>query len=141
MPSTYKKNTTLEERRLKSHKMITMYPDRLPIIIEMSPSSASYNQYINPMPKIKYLVPRDITMGQFVKIFREKIKIDASTALFFFINNKLFPMSSPIGNVYDSDKDEDGFLYIEFCEESTFGFNINTTIDDVTHNLVPSFTP
>jgi GABA(A) receptor-associated protein len=104
-----------------------MYPDRLPIIIEMSPSSASYNQYINPMPKIKYLVPRDITMGQFVKIFREKIKIDASTALFFFINNKLFPMSSPIGNVYDSDKDEDGFLYIEFCEESTFGFNIDIT--------------
>ena len=124
MPSTYKKNTTVEERMLKSYKMKTMYPDRIPVIIEMSPSSSSFKQYTNPMPKIKYLGPRDITMSQFVKIFREKIKMDASKALFFFINNKLFPMSSPIGNIYDSDKDEDGFLYIEFCEESTFGTNI-----------------
>jgi GABA(A) receptor-associated protein len=124
MPSTYKKNSTLEERKLKSYKMQTMYPDRIPVIIEMSPSSASYYEYTNPMPKIKYLVPHDISMGQFVKIFRDKIKIDQSKALFFFINNKLFPMSSLIGNIYQSDKDEDGFLYIEFCEESTFGTNI-----------------
>jgi GABA(A) receptor-associated protein len=121
MPSTYKKTTTTEERMLKSYKMKSLYPDRIPVIIEMSPSSASYNDYTRSSPKIKYLVPPDITMGQFIKIFRDKIKIDASKALFFFINNKLFPMSSLLGTIYESHKDEDGFLYIEFCEESTFG--------------------
>jgi hypothetical protein len=47
--------------------------------------------------------------------------MDASTALFFFINNKIFPITSLIGDIYKNNADEDGFLYIEFCEESTFG--------------------
>lgn len=119
--SNYKKTTPLEERKQKSSKMTTLYPDRIPIIVEMSPSSASYNTYLASSHKVKYLVPYDITMGQFIKILRDKIKIEPSTALFFFINNKIFPITTPIGTIYKEEVDEDGFLYIEFCEESTFG--------------------
>ena len=119
--SKYKKNTTLEERLVKSSKMISLYPDRIPVIVEMSPSSFSYNIYMKACHKIKYLVPYNITMGQFIQILRDKIKIDSSIALFFFINNKVFPITSLIGDIYKNNADEDGFLYIEFCEESTFG--------------------
>jgi len=119
--SNYKKTTPLEERLQKSTKMTSLYPDRVPIIIEMSPSSASYNTYISCSHKVKYLVPYNITMGQFIKILRDKIKIDQATALFFFIKNKIFPITSLIGEIYKENADEDGFLYIEFCEESTFG--------------------
>jgi GABA(A) receptor-associated protein len=87
----------------------------------MSSSSASYKTYIAATHKVKYLVPYDLTMGQFIKILRDKIKIEPSTALFFFINNKIFPITTPIGIIYKEEVDEDGFLYIEFCEESTFG--------------------
>jgi GABA(A) receptor-associated protein len=119
--SKYKKNTTLEERLIKSSKMIALYPDRIPVIVEMSPSSFSYSIYMKSCHKIKYLVPYNITMGQFIQILRDKIKIDSSIALFFFINNKVFPITSLIGDIYKNNTDEDGFLYIEFCEESTFG--------------------
>ena len=37
------------------------------------------------------------------------------------IQNKLLPPSSIIGEIYKDYDDEDGFLYIEFCEENTFG--------------------
>ena len=124
MPSStpnYKKTTSLEERKQKSYKMTVSYPDRIPVIIEMSSSSASYKTYIAATHKVKYLVPYDLTMGQFIKILRDKIKIEPSTALFFFINNKIFPITTPIGTIYKEEVDEDGFLYIEFCEESTFG--------------------
>ena len=121
MPSLYKKNTILEERKIKSQKLKEIYPNRVPVIVEMSCSSASYNSFIEKKHKVKYLVPNEIAMGQFVKILRDKMKIDSSTALFFFINNKLFPMTSLIFALYEEHKDEDGFLYIEFCEESTFG--------------------
>ena len=47
MPSTYKKNTPLEERKQKSKKMLSMYPNRIPVIVEMSTSSASYTTYID----------------------------------------------------------------------------------------------
>ena len=119
--SNYKKSTPLEERKKKSFKMTSLYPDRIPVIVEMSPSSASYNTYTTASHKIKYLVPYDITMGQFIKILRDKLKLESSVALFFFINNKVFPITSLIGNIYKENADEDGFLYIEFCEESTFG--------------------
>ena len=46
MPSTYKKNTPLEDRKQKSAKMLTMYPNRIPVIVEMSTSSANYTSYI-----------------------------------------------------------------------------------------------
>lgn len=122
MPSSVYKNTvSLEERKQKSIKMTSLYPDRVPVIVEMSTSSTNYNTYINSSHKIKYLVPHDITMGQFIKILRDKIKIDPSTALFFFINNKIYPITSSIGSIYKENTDADGFLYIEFCEESTFG--------------------
>ena len=121
MPSMYKKITPLDERKQKSSKMITLYPNRIPIIVEMSSSSASYSTYQEAAHKIKYLVPYDICMGQFIKILRDKLKIQSSTALFFFVNNKLFPITSVMGDIYKEHCDEDGFLYIEFCEESTFG--------------------
>ena len=117
----YKKITSLEERKQKSHKMTVSYPDRIPVIVEMSPSSAGYQSYIAASHKVKYLVPYELTMGQFIKILRDKIKLESSIALFFFINNKIFPITTPIGTIYKNEVDEDGFLYIEFCEESTFG--------------------
>ena len=74
MPSTYKKNTPLDERKQKSAKMLSMYPNRIPVIVEMSTSSASYTSYQSAEHKIKYLVPYDISMGQFIKIIRDKLK-------------------------------------------------------------------
>jgi GABA(A) receptor-associated protein len=121
MPSLYKKNTSFEERKIKSQKLKELYPNRIPIIVEMSSSSANFSSFIQEKHKIKYLVPNDLCMGQFVKILRDKMKIDKTTALFFFINNKLFPMTSPLYTLYNENADDDGFLYIEFCEENTFG--------------------
>jgi GABA(A) receptor-associated protein len=121
MPSMYKKNTPLEERKLKSTKLKELYPHRIPVIVEMSSNSANFSSFMEKKHKVKYLVPNEICMGQFVKILRDKMKINESTALFFFIDNKLFPMTSLMSTLYSEHGDDDGFLYIEFCEENTFG--------------------
>ncbi len=117
----FKKNTPLEERKIKSKKLKELYPNRIPVIVEMSSSSANFSKFMEQKHKVKYLVPNEICMGQFVKILRDKMKINESTALFFFINNKLFPMTTSLSTLYHEHEDEDGFLYIEFCEENTFG--------------------
>ena len=31
------------------------------------------------------------------------------------------PMSNILGHIYDENKDKDGFLYVKYCEENTFG--------------------
>ena len=39
----------------------------------------------------------------------------------YFINNKLLPTSALMQTVYNKEKDEDGFLYVSYSGENTFG--------------------
>ena len=124
MPSTtpnYKKITSLEERKQKSHKMTVSYPDRIPVIVEMSASSASYQSYIAASHKVKYLVPYELTMGQFIFVIRKRISLSSDKALFVFCNNSLPTTGSLMRELYSSHGDSDGFLYMTYCGENTFG--------------------
>ena len=115
---SYKQTTTLNERKLKSFSMKQQYPDRIPVIVEVSKKVKNPNLKLD---KIKYLIPLDITLGQLSGILRKRLKVDSTKALFFFINNKNFPITTILSTIYESEKDEDDFLYVEIAEESTFG--------------------
>jgi GABA(A) receptor-associated protein len=41
--------------------------------------------------------------------------------LFLFINNSIFSSNITINSIYDANKNEDGFLYVTYSKESTFG--------------------
>lgn len=105
------------ERVKKSQLILEKYPDRVPLIIQ--PSKNDRDSF--PIDKSKYITPRDLTLLQLQQIIRKRIRFPAEKALFMFINNKIYPITSIIGQVYDSNKDSDGFLYITYCQENTFG--------------------
>jgi len=43
-------------------------------------------------------------------------------SLFLFVNyNSMPPTGATIGSIYEEHKDADGFLYITYASESTFG--------------------
>ena len=105
------------ERVKKSQVILEKYPDRVPLIIQ--PSKNDRDAY--PIDKSKYITPRDLTLMQLQQIIRKRIRFPAENALFLFINNKIYPITSLIGTIYDDNKDTDGFLYITYCQESTFG--------------------
>jgi GABA(A) receptor-associated protein len=131
----------------------------------------------------RFLVPADLTVGQFVYVIRKRIKLSPEKAIFIFVKNVLPPTgrrppqrpSNPIGgaaagpvaaalgdlpntwvspphlalgaqgfnssppsylsshlsrppppaalmsSVYEDHKDDDGFLYITYSGENTFG--------------------
>ncbi len=114
--SSFASNDHLE-RVKKSQLILEKYPDRVPLIIQ--PSKNDRDSY--PIDKSKYITPRDLTLLQLQQIIRRRIRFPAEKALFMFINNKIYPITSIIGQVYDSNKDSDGFLYITYCQENTFG--------------------
>jgi len=114
----FQKKFTFEERLKESDKIRTKYPDRVPIILERSLSCRSS---IPDIDKHKFLVPRDITVGQFLYVIRKRIKLNSKTALFVFIDNKIPSTSSLIGSIYDTDKNKDLFLYATYSGENTFG--------------------
>ena len=107
---------TDEERILESAKIIEKYPDRLPIIVEKRDGSQIKN-----LDKTKYLVPRDMTVGQFMYVIRKRIKLTPENALFVFVNNTLPITSDTISDVYAKHKHKDGFLYMIYSGENTFG--------------------
>jgi len=105
------------ERVKKSQTILEKYPDRVPLIIQQSKNDReSY-----PIGRSKYITPRDLTLLQLQQIIRKRVRFPADKALFMFINNKIYPITTPIGGLYDTHKDSDGFLYITYCQESTFG--------------------
>ncbi|KAI3732539.1 hypothetical protein L1987_63745 [Smallanthus sonchifolius] len=117
--TAFKDTFSFEERCQESQDIIARYPDRLPVVVER------YTKTDLPeMEKKKYLVPRDMSMGQFIHILSSRLHLSPGKALFIFVQNTLPQTSSLIESVYESFKDEDGFLYMCYSSEKTFG-NMN----------------
>lgn len=100
----------------------------------------------------RYLVPADLTVGQFVYVVRKRIKLSSEKAIFVFVKNTLPPTgewlsyiyektriicyicyyscvfnlsfvvtAALMSAIYEENKDEDGFLYMTYSGENTFG--------------------
>ena len=53
-------------------------------------------------------------MGQFIYVVRKRIKLDANEALFVLVNKNLQPSSKIMFEIYENNKSDDNFLYIEY---------------------------
>ena len=107
-------------RKEEASRILSKYPDRIPIIIERSEECSDD---IPVVDKKKYLVPNDITTGQFTYIIRKRIELEPEKAIFLFAGEDytIPPSSSLISEIYNNFKDEDGFLYFTYSGENTFG--------------------
>ncbi len=72
--------------------------------------------------RYKFLVPSNDTFGRFIGAFRKYVPIEETHALFFLTSTGvMIPVSALMSNVYERYKDEDGFLYVLYAKENTFG--------------------
>ena len=108
-------NNDLAKRKSESEKIRKTYPDKIPIICECVKSTNL------KLDKHKYLVPQDLTVGQFVYVIRKRIKLLPEKALYLFVNNKLPQTNALVSEVYRNEKSDDGFLYFLAHEETSFG--------------------
>lgn len=84
----------------------------------------------------RYLVTDKYKVYQFIHLLRKRINLKQEEALYLFVNGRTLLKSgkkaidtlakttcvdSKMSEVYDKYRDSDGFLYIEFCEYSSFG--------------------
>lgn len=113
---TFKDQHTFAKRLEVAAKIRQKYADRLPVIVEKAPKSNAPD-----IDKHKYLVPVDITVGKFVHEIRKHMSLSPEKAIFLFVNNVLPPTAALMSQIYDQYKDEDGFLYINYTDENTFG--------------------
>lgn len=119
----FKSEVSFDKRLEESTRVITKYPDRIPIVCEKADNKK--NSEIPTIDKKKYLVPNNLTMGQFLYVVRNRMKLPPEKAIFLFVGGTIPPTSAIISQIYNTKKDKDGFLYIEYSGENTFGQKIN----------------
>jgi GABA(A) receptor-associated protein len=135
---------------------IRAYSDELPLcIFPCFDCFLNITVHANTFCFCRYLVPADLTVGQFIYVVRKRIKLSPEKAIFVFVKNTLPPtgiywtnvaVNSPLpifhlharfalfsllccyfdsaslmSAIYEENKDEDGFLYMTYSGENTFG--------------------
>lgn len=114
--ASFKDQRDVKERAKAGRVLRFKYPDRVAVICEPGANAM-------PLDNCKFLVPMDLTVGQFVYIVRKRLKeIKPYQALFLTCGKSLPRVSETMQNVYDREMDhDDQMLYIKYSLESTFG--------------------
>ena len=72
------------ERTGETSRIMKRYPDRFPVICEKN----IYDVTCPDIDKHKYLVPYNITVGQFMYVIRKQIRLPSSDTLFMFVGSE-----------------------------------------------------
>lgn len=126
------KKISFEERKRQSDKILQKYNDKCPIYLSFDSRLLTHitifertKKYLN-----KYIVSSDLTLAQFLSIVRKKINFSSYESIYMMIeeykNDKLkstilASTVSTIGELYNKNKDDDGFLYLKLVKENVFG--------------------
>jgi GABA(A) receptor-associated protein len=124
----------VNERKSTVHSIFKKYPDRIPVHVSkendnkpgnITTSLLGYPTKTDNIPTIdkdRFLVPSDLTVGQFLYVIRQRIKLKPEQALYIYFNNELVNTSMTIKEVYRQHKNiEDDMLYCVYSTENTFG--------------------
>jgi GABA(A) receptor-associated protein len=122
----YKTKSSIEDRIKESDKIRQKYPDRVPVIVTPMGS-------IKPIDKAKFLIPGDLTVSHLQGVIRKRVALTQEEAMWIFVIGKdgrevIPPTSVTVASLYKEhvednkgDKEWDGFLYVLYSGENTFG--------------------
>jgi hypothetical protein len=115
------KNYPFETRIKKAKEFLLKFKNKVPVII-------NYNYEVDEKlsketleQRHKFLLSDEMTLSEFLKLFKSKYKIDQSEGIFCFIKDTIPRLNSTMKELYAQYKDDDYFLYIDIKKESTFG--------------------
>jgi microtubule-associated protein 1 light chain len=120
MPS-FRDRKNKQERIRMVEEIRRQNPDRIPIIIERYEGE----RYLPILEKCKYLVPNHITVAELMQIVRRRLQLHPDQSFYLLVNEKsMVSNSMTISQLYQTEAEEDGFLYIYFASQPAFGGHI-----------------
>ena len=118
------KDKIIEKKFNECKYLMHKYKNNICCIIEKSDKCKN----LSDLKKNKYIIPEDFTIGQINYIIRKQIFLDSKYSMFLYCNNKLLMSSSRLQDIYNENKDINGFINIKYCGENTFGNYDLTTL-------------
>jgi len=115
--SKFKQNYSFEIRKAESEKIVSKYDNRIPIVVERENTC----KVLPDINKNKFLVPNDLTVQQFQYVIRRRLELSSNNAIYMFCDGVMPASSATMESIYHTHRDPDGFLYIFYSGENTFG--------------------
>ena len=113
--NSFKIQYSIIKRKKESTRLLEKFPNRIPVICE----KLEYTR-TSVVPS-KILIPCEMTIAQVNSIIRSKNNLSNDKSIFLFIQQDILCPTCVIEEVYHRYKDDDGFLYIQYTTENTFG--------------------
>ena len=113
----YRQEKSFNDRMSIAKTLLSSYPDRIPVIVERAEGST-----LKQIDKRKFLVPAGMTTANFVFVVKKRIDLESHESLKLFADkHSLSTPSELMSEVYRNFKDPDGFLYLQYRGDSSFG--------------------
>ncbi|NXX76570.1 MLP3C protein, partial [Urocolius indicus] len=75
-----------------------------------------------PLNRTKFLVAQNLPLSYFAVILRTRLCLSSSQTFYLLVNNReVSSMAISMQELYQGSKDEDGFLYVTYASQETFG--------------------
>ncbi|XP_023685213.1 microtubule-associated protein 1 light chain 3 gamma [Paramormyrops kingsleyae] len=114
----FKQRKCLATRKDEVCSIRSKFPNKLPVIVERYVRE----KHLPLLDKTKFLVPFELTMGQFLSLLRSKIDLSPTQTLYLMLSDhSMSCMSASMGEIYTQYRDPDGFLYITYTSQDMFG--------------------
>ena len=115
----FKDEFDFETRKHETHKIREKFPQKFPVVVQVSPR----DKILKDIDKRKFLVPYDMKFSDFGNIIRKRMSdINEIQSIFFYVGTgKILDLHANMSVIYESYKDEDGYLYVFYHGENTFG--------------------
>ena len=115
-------NPDVAKRKEECQQIINQYPEKIPIICEKDPKCKD----LADIDKTKYLVSKELSVAQFNYMIRKRIGVKEENSAFYLLINGNFNLTGDqaLSEIYNRFKSpDDGFLYIVYASELTWGHN------------------
>ncbi|KFU85594.1 Microtubule-associated proteins 1A/1B light chain 3C, partial [Chaetura pelagica] len=94
------------------------YPNKIPVVVERYQKEKT----LPHLSRTKFLVGQDLPLSQLATTLRTRLCLASSQTFYLLVDNKGLPnMAITMQELYQANRDEDGFLYLTYASQEMFG--------------------